>query len=311
MKEKIPLLKISRPDLLRTVKNALLVVLGTLVLAFGTAVFLLPMNIVSGGISGLSIIFDLLLPFEFITVDLIVFILTWSFFLVGLFALGKPFAAKTLLSALVYPPAISLFLRLSSPDVLGGFFHLAGYPNTDLALILAATVGGVCVGTGCAITFIGGGSTGGVDILAFTLCKFFHKMKSSVVIFAIDATIVVLGMAVLRNLPISLLGILSAFIAAIMIDKVFLGGRAAFVAYIVTKEYESINRVIIEKIDRTTTILDAVGGYSSEGRKMLMVTFTMSQYADLLSVIGKEDPRAFVIVHRVHEINGEGWHELK
>ena len=108
-----------------------------------------------------------------------------------------------------------------------------------------------------------------------------------------------------------MLGILSALIMAMMIDRVFLGGRAAFVAHIVTNKSEEINEQIIKKLDRTTTIVDATGGYSREGKKLLLISFNMSQYADLLSIIGKCDPRAFVIINRAHEINGEGWMELK
>ena len=291
-------------------KNFGLVFLGTLVLAFGTAVFILPLNIVSGGVSGFAIILKLLLPFDFISVDLIVFVLTWALFILGWLVLGRTFALKTLLSSLLYPVAISLFLRLVNPEVLGGFFCLAAHENRDLALILAATVGGVFVGCGCALTFVGGGSTGGVDILAFTVCKIFPKLKSSAVIFAIDALTVVFGMFVLRDLVLSLLGILSAFVSAVMVDKVFLGSRAAFMAHIVTDRCEEINACVIEKLDRTTTMIEATGGFSREGKRILMVSFTMSEYATLLSIVQKQDPRAFVIVHRVHEINGEGWRSL-
>ena len=303
-------MKLSKKEIFQVVKNISLIVFGTLVLAFGSAIFILPMNIVTGGVSGVAIIVELLLPFEYITIDLIVFALTWLLFFVGLFVLGRAFALKTLISTVIYPFAVSLFLRLVDPGVLDGFFYLAGNEHADLALIICASVGGVFVGLGCALTFIGGGSTGGVDIIAFSICKLFPRLKSSVVIFVIDALTVVLGMFVLKNLIISLLGILSAFIAAVMVDKVFIGGRAAFVAHIVTDKYEEINAQIIEKLDRTTTIVEARGGFSSESKKMLMVSFDMSQYAQLLSIVGKYDPRAFVIVHRVHEINGEGWREL-
>ncbi len=303
-------MKLSKKDIFQISKNISLVILGTLVLAFGTAVFILPMNIVSGGMSGAAIIIKQFLPFEFITIDVIVFALTWILYFMGLFVLGRSFALKTLLSSLIYPFAISLFLKLVDPNVFGGFFYLAGNEHADLALILCASVGGVFVGLGCALTFIGGGSTGGMDIVAFAICKLFKRLKSSAVIFAIDAVIVVLGMFALKNLIISLLGILSAFIAAVMVDKVFLGGRAAFMAQIITDQYEEINSQIIEKLDRTTTIMDARGGFSNSEKKILLVSFDMSQYAQLLSIIGKYDPRAFVIVHRVHEINGEGWVEL-
>ncbi len=291
-------------------KNFMLVILGTAVLAFGTAVFILPMNIVSGGVSGLSIIIKLILPFEFITVDIVVLILTWVLFFIGFAVLGRAFALKTLVSTLIYPPAISLFLRLVNPETLNGFFCLAEHQNHDLALILAALVGGVFVGLGCALTFMGGGSTGGVDIIAFSVCKFFPKLKSSAVIFVIDLVTVILGMVVIGDLVISLLGIMSAFVTAIMIDKVFLGSRVALSAHIITDRYEEINALVIEKLDRTTTIVDVRGGYSNENKKLLMVSVTMTQYAQLLSIVGRYDPKAFVVIHRVHEISGEGWNSL-
>lgn len=302
--------QLSKKDILVLLKNLALVILGTLVLAFGTAIFIIPMNIVSGGVSGLAIVIKLLVPFEFITVDVIIFVLTWLLFLVGLFALGKPFAAKTFISTVIYPFAVSLFLLLVDPAVLDGFFCLADYPNKDLALILSASVGGVFVGGGCALTFLGGGSTGGVDIIAFAICKLFSKLKSSVVIFVIDAITILFGMIVIGDLVISLLGILSAFVTAVMVDKVFLGSRAAFVAYVITNSYDEINEEVIDKLDRTTTLIDGKGGFSGEQKKILMVSVTMSQYATLLSIIGRYDPDAFVIIQRAHEINGEGWEKL-
>lgn len=304
-------MKLLRKDAFLLIKNVALVILGTLVLAFGTAIFILPMNIVSGGVSGLSIIIDKLLPFEWVTVDGVIFVLTWGLFLVGLIVLGKTFALKTLLSSLIYPPAISVFMHLASPSVLDGFFCLAEHPHYELALVLSALVGGVFVGLGCALTFMGGGSTGGVDIIAFSICKFFPRLKSSAVIFAIDAFTVIFGAFVIKDLVVSLLGVLSAFITAIMIDKVFLGGRVALSAHIITENHEEISRLVIERLDRTTTVVDAVGGYSNERKKLLMVSITVSQYAELLAIVGRVDPRAFVVIHQVHEISGEGWRELK
>ena len=120
-------MQISKKEMFHIAKNISLVILGTLVLAFGTAVFILPMDIVSGGISGLAIVINLVLPFEFITVDIIIFALTWILFFIGLIFLGRAFALKTLISAIIYPFAISLFLRLADPNVLSGFFFLEGY----------------------------------------------------------------------------------------------------------------------------------------------------------------------------------------
>jgi uncharacterized membrane-anchored protein YitT (DUF2179 family) len=234
-------------------------------------------------------------------------VITWGLFLLGLVVLGWDFAMKTLASTIVYPLAISLFMHLVSPDFLGGIFHLQSSAHSDIALIISALFGGLCVGTGCALTFLGGGSTGGVDIIAFILCKLFKKWKSSTVIFLIDATTVALGLFVIKDLILTLLGIISAWLAAMVIDKIFLGREQAFTAQIVSDKFEEINLAIRDEVRRTTTMFVAFGGYSREGKTVLSVTFTMRQYADLMNVIKRIDPTAFVSIARAHEINGEGW----
>ena len=181
--------------------------------------------------------------------------------------------------------------------------------NPAFEQMLAALFGGLLTGAGCALTFLGGGSTGGVDIIAFIICKFIPRIKSSTMIFVLDAAIILMGMMVTKNIVITLLGILCAFTMALMIDKVFLGQSRALVAHIISTQHESIEREIIERLDRTTTVIPAHGGYTGQPYHMLMVTFTMNQYASLLDIIKRNDKRAFVTIQPVHEINGEGFTE--
>lgn len=298
--------KPSRAELLELIKKLGLVVVGTLALAFGCAIFTIPFNLVTGGVTGIAIIINQFTA-EFISIDVVIAIITWGLFFMGLLVLGRDFAMKTLISSIIYPIGITLFSTLLSEEVLGGFFLLSKSGYSDIAILLGAVFGGVLVGVGCALTFLGGGSTGGVDIIAFALCRVFKRWKSSVVIFVIDAVTVVIGMFVLRDMTHTLLGITSAFVAALVIDRVFLGQSQAFTAEIVSDNYEEIKRHIIEKMERTATVVDAMGGYSGAPKKMLFVTFSMRQYAELINIINKADKHAFVTVHRAHEINGEGW----
>ena len=300
-------MKLMKKETWKATRNVLMTILGTLILTFGISVFLLPFNLVVGGMSGIAIVIDVLIPAEFVTVDLIITILTWLLFFVGFFVFGKDFAAKTLVSAIIYPIGIALFLKLTEPNVLGGVFSLSSSEYTELPIIIAAMVGGALVGAGCSITFLSGGSTGGTDIIAFILCKIFKRLKSSTAMFLTDVMIVLFGMFATKNLIHSLLGVLSAMISAIVIDKIFLGGNSAFVAQIVTDHGEELNRAIIEQADRTTTIFEAKGGYSGKDKKMLTVTFNIRQYTRLMDVVRKIDPEAFVTVWRAHEIRGEGW----
>lgn len=298
---------LSKRDLLPMLKNIGLTILGTLILAFGTAVFIIPFDLVVGGMSGFAIVLVKVIPFDFVTVDLLITVMTWSLFLVGFLVLGKGFAAKTLISTIIYPPFITLFSKLCDPDVLNGVFYLKDSPHGDIVLLISALFGGVLIGLGCAIAFIGGGSTGGTDVIAFVICKFIKRLRSSVVIFIVDSIPIVLGVFILNDLVLTLIGIISVFVSALMVDKVFVGGSKALTAQIITEKHNEISQEIIEKMNRTTTIINATGGYSKQPKTMLMVTFSMRQYSELLSIINRTDKEAFVTVHRAHEIYGEDW----
>ena len=297
---------ISKKLVAKMTENCLMVILGTAILAFATSVFLVPFQLVTGGMSGLAIVLEQWLPFD-ISIDVYISVLTWSLFLIGLLFLGKRFAAKTLLSAVFYPVFFTLFHKLVDPNVFNGLFVLQNTAYQENAVLLAAIFGGVLVGLGCAVTFIAGGSTGGVDIFAFILCKIFKKLKSARVIFAIDAAVVILGVFAIGDIVLSLLGIISAFVCSLVIDKVFLGRSHAYVAHIITTNPQPITDQVIDQMERTATIVDALGAYSGVPRKMVIVSFGIREYSTLMNIINASDPGAFVTVYRAHEMHGEGW----
>lgn len=299
--------KLTKKEWLLIAKNFLLIVIGTTILAFGVSVFILPFELVTGGVPGIAVIINRLIPIEFITEAMWVTIITWVLFFVGWILLGKTFALKTLTSTIVYSLVVNVAGLLVSPDVLNGFFYLQGSKNNEIAIVLAAVFGGACVGAGCAITFLGGGSTGGVDILSLSISKYFPKIESSTSIFIIDGGLVLLGMFILNDFVLTLLGIVSAFICAIIVDYLFVGKSKEFVAFIVSSSSDEINKQIIERMDRTTTYIKSKGGYSQKEIDMLMVSFTMNEYSKLLSIVSIIDKNAFVTISRAHEINGKGF----
>jgi len=300
-------LQLDKNTLTKNLKNVFFVVIGTLILSVGTAVFLLPFDLITGGLSGYAIVLSRFIPESLLTVDAIIAVLSWATFFLGFIVLGKGFAAKTLISTIVYPIGISLVLRLVDPNVLGGFFCIAQSRYGDISILLAAVFGGVLQGLGCALSFVGGGSTGGTDIIAFVICKIFKRIKSSVMIFIVDAAAIVLGVFVVKDLTATMLGIVTAFVGSLVIDKVFVGGSKAYVASIITDAPEAINELIIEKLERTTTMHDAIGGYSHKPKKVVMVSFSMNQYSELMNIISRCDADAFMTISKAHEINGEGW----
>ncbi len=203
----------------QSIINLILIVVGTLLLAFGTAFFLLPNELICGGISGIAIIFGELFPYLSQS-DWINF-LTIGLFVLGVFTLKSKFAIKTLLSTAVYPFGISLFSRLSNCENTIALLSLLCDNNTIQSFFFAAVLGGILVGAGCAITFLGGGSTGGVDIVALLLSERFPNLQFSFVIFVIDASIILCGIVLYGDVVKSLFGVLSAFIASVMIKILY------------------------------------------------------------------------------------------
>ena len=108
------------------------------------------------------------------------------------------------------------------------------------------------------------------------------------------------------DIGITLIGIVSAFITAIMIDKIFDTENNVIVS-IISKKYVELNKIILEKLDRGSTIVDATGGYSQQGVKMLQVVLERREYYVLEDIIAEEDPQAFMFMSKVSSVRGEGF----
>lgn len=296
---------LTKNNIKTVLKNSLLVVLGTVILALGISLFVLPHDLVIGGVSGIGIILDNAIDTPFITEELVITFLTWVLFFIGWIILGKRFAMQTLISSIVFPTAVMLFNRINTQEFFSGFFMMD--PKNTSHLVISAVSYGILGGIGSALTYIGGGSTGGSDIIGLIVAKFSKRLKSAIAIGIVDSSIVILGIFFLDNFALSLYGILAVCLCTMVIDRVFIGVSKAFVAEIVTENYADINQAVIRELQRTTTIMNVIGGYSGKEHKMLVVSFTMRQYAALMTIINKYDKSAFVTIHRAHEINGEGW----
>ncbi len=307
----------SRIALMAMIKNTIYVIVGSLILALGVGLFVKPFSLVTGGVSGLSIALasyfrGLVVVGEVdMTMELFTTSITWILFFVGFAFLGKSFAIKTLLSSAVFTVALP-FVTYYSEVGFGGFLDITTYTSKageiDYALaIISAVFAGVIIGFGCALTFRGGGSSGGFDVVALILEKYVKGAKKSVLVFAFDAAVVLFGAFAIGDLVLTLLGVTSAFINALVIDRCFIGEKRAFIANIISDKSEQIRLAIIERLDRTCTLIDAVGGFTGEARRMIMVSFTMPEYAGLITIIKSIDKNAFVTIHRAHEIDGEGF----
>ncbi len=303
--------KLTKEDIKQIAWRLFIIISGNLLLAFGTAIFLVQCDIIAGGLSGIGIITSSL---GWLSVDITVLILQWGFFLLGWLVLGKKFAFQTLIATIVYPIGITVFTRVISyqniellrfsVDALGAF--------SETSLLIASIFGGALCGIGVALNIMGGGSTGGLDILALLLNKV-TKIKTSFWMFVIDASVIVIGVFIVNqnNAFLHLLiGILCAFICAVVVELVMAKQNNCYIAEIISEKWKDINRFVQEEMGRGTTIVDVKGGYQFQDYKMIKVAFSEEEQLTLLNEISEIDKDAFVICCQAHGINGEGFTSL-
>ncbi len=302
----------KKENIVPFIKNTLIVMLGTFILALGTETCIIPSGLDIGGVSGIAICF----VYANINIEpeLVITILCWILFFLGLIFLGWSFSTQTIVSTITYPIFLYLINYLLNKF---SFLSIIDSPslesNMPMTLLICSILGGILVGAGCAVAFIGGGSTGGVDIITFIICKYIPRIKSSHMIFVIDALIILAGFIVnpIHDVVLAFLGILSAFIGAVVIDKVFIGSTQSFIAQIITDKHIEITDDVIKELERTTTIVDVEGGYTKKNQKMVMVSFTIREYSKIINIVAKNDKKAFMTIGRAHEINGEGFKPIK
>ena len=268
-----------------------MIVLGNLAIAIGVSFFILPSNILSGGVAGIAVALE---PVFHIEPRLVINGLTIGLYILGAVLLGKQFALKTFVSTIVYP----LFIT-----VLGIWFADVRITSNPL---LASIYGGIFVGTGIGLVYRVGGSTGGMDIPPLIINKYTHIPLSSLVMM-IDGLTVLLG-AIVYGIEASMIGLVSVWVCGQVINKLItLGAREAKNVLIISEKHDEVIQQIYQQIDRGVTIPHATGAYTQQEKPVIMVVLYKKQFIELNRVIAAVDPEAFVIVSDVNEVQGRGF----
>lgn len=306
--------KLTKKEVLKGIFDTLIVILGSFLVSFGNVAFLSPLDVNAGGLNGIAIIIRFFIDdaYKVLVYNISIATLSVVLWSLGLIFIGKDFALKTLVATIAFPVANALFTACPGvTDLISRLAELIKGNESAGDFLLSGIFGGVFVGAGVGITFVGGGSTGGVDVLTFLAEKFLH-IKQSIASFAVDGTIIVVGLCILvpsdnKLLLPCLSGILSAFVSAVLIDYIYIGSQRSYQADIISDKWEEISRFAQDELDRGTTIIPAEGGYKNEERIILRVVFDRRQLGKLKSFIAKVDKHAFVTYTRTNAVYGEGF----
>ncbi|MEG0273580.1 MAG: YitT family protein [Longicatena sp.] len=282
-------------NLKENITEIITIIIGNLVIAAGVSFFVLPLNILSGGVAGISIA---LKPIFHLEPTIVINVLTIGLYIAGAIFLGKRFALKTVVSTIVYP----LFIT-----ILSAYSHNVHITDN---VLLASIYAGVFVGVGIGMVYRVGGSTGGMDIPPLIINKY-TKIPLPKLVVCIDGATVLLG-ALTYGVEASMIGLVSVWVCGQVIDKVIMiGAHEAKNVMIISEKHEELMQVIYQNIDRGATILHAQGGYTREEKPVIMMVLVKKQYAELNRIISNVDPEAFVIVSDVNEVHGEGFTYLQ
>ncbi|MCZ8520509.1 MULTISPECIES: YitT family protein [Paenibacillus] len=277
------------------IKTIIPILFGTAIYAFGLHYFVIPNEIMEGGVTGIA----LLLKYIFgLQPSISTLLLNVPLFFVGWRFLGRTPMLYTMVGTL----SVSFFLWIMEELIHTGWLVPFKTEN-DLFLVAAYT--GVTLGTGLGIVFRYGGTTGGADILA----RIAHKWKGWSIgrtILMID--VVVIGLSVFF-LPVEkiLYTFVAVFIASKLIDVMIEGSYATQAFTIISNRSEEVAAVITRELDRGATIFPAFGAYSNQPKNVIYCVVSRTEMKRLKDLVHSIDPLAFLIITKVHDVVGEGF----
>ena len=274
-----------------TVKEKILeyvyVIVGAVIVAIGFNVFLLPNQVASGGVSGISTILNGLFGWN---AGIVQYAFNIPLFIAGVIFLGKKFGVKSFIGTITLP-----FVVIMTEN----------WEPWTLNPLLGAIFGGIFVGIGIGIVFKGNASTGGTDLLAQIITKYTGiTLGTSVLI--LDG-IIAISAAIVFDLEKGLYAIIGLYVTTKTIDIIQLGFSQTKMVYIITEQLDEVRDMIYTEIDRGVTKIPAIGGYTGKNRPVLLVVVHQTEFTKLKQIIKAVDPSAFVIVSDAYEVLGEGF----
>ncbi len=279
-------------NIMSTVTDYSIIVLGAVVYAVSVVIFTAPNNIAPGGLTGIGTVLNYLYD---LPIGVLIFVFNIPLFVWGAIENGIKFLTKTIIGTAVVSIAI---------DVLALFL-----PTYTGDVMLASIFGGILNGLGLGIIFYSGGSTGGTDIVSLNIHKHFPHISTGSIILAIDAVIIIFAAIIYKSIESALYAVIAIFVSIKVIDAITYGfsrdnGKAMF---IVTNKYKEITDKLFISVKRGVTLLEAQGGYKMDDKKVIMCALRPQQVHKVIKIIKSIDENAFTIVTTAGAICGNGF----
>lgn len=271
------------------IRDILITIIGSAIMAIGISLFLLPNKLSTGGVSGISTVLYYLFNMP---MGLSILIINIPLFLFGMFKIGKYFFAKSILGTV----SLSLFIEW--------------FENFDAITddrLLACIYGGILVGIGTAMLLKINSSTGGTEIVSYIAKGYNPNLKSSNIIMVVDILIISINMFFLGEIEIGLYSAIAIYILGKIVDILFEGIYFTKLLLIISDRNQEISDLISTNVNRGLTGLYGRGMYTNSEKLILMCAAGRNDIAKIKSSVRSIDPNAFIIITNSREVLGLGF----
>ena len=286
-------------------RDYLQMLLGTLIYTVGYTTFLLPYKIVSGGVTGISTVIYYLTGFPAGNTYLIINI---ALLLMAMRILGWRYLVRTIIVTLLISTSIGIMqaqLTEIAADGTPTLMHILGEQK-----FMACVIGAFLEGLGLATIFLAGGSTGGTDIIASAINKYWNISLGRLLLM-LDIVIIGGSYLIEQDIETMVVGYLAMFISLNFLDYVINSARQSVQFIIISEHYDEIAEEVNTKLERGVTVLAGKGFYSKEKRQVLLILAKKYESRSIFQLIKRIDPRAFVSMSNVEGVFGEGFDTIK
>lgn len=273
----------------RCIYSYFLIFSGTLLLALGINLFLLPQKLSTGGVSGIGTVLKYMFN---VPLSLTNVIFNFFLFLLGFKMLGKNSVIRTVVGIVFL--TVNLEITSYLPEIHGD----------RLSALIA---GSVFTGLGIGLIIRQGASSGGSDFLALMLNKRFSHIGIAKIIFIIDCFVVIISGIIFRSFEVTVYSLLALYLSSKISDYILTLGENAKSVYIFSEENDKIAKEILIDLQRGVTAIKAKGMYKNSEKEILFCAVTPKELPRIVSLVKEKDENAFLIINDVHKILGEGF----
>ena len=271
----------------RTVKEYLVITIGTVIIAAAVYFFMLPSHVTVGSATALALVLSNFIPFP---VSVITFVLNVILLIIGFLLIGPEFGAKTVYSSILLPAVIGVF-EILFPN----FQSITGDPLLDVVCYI------LVVGVGLSLLFSSNAASGGLDIVAKIMNKYLRMDLGQAM--SLSGILVALTSAFVYEKDIVVLSVLGTYFGGLMVDHFIFGLNIKRRVCIISPKIDEILPFILYDLHSGATINEIIGAYDNTPRKEIIVIVDKQEYKKLMDFVKHTDPKAFITVYSVNEIS--------